>query len=219
MIFVNFKTYQQGTGKEAEKLVGLIEKIAEETKLKIIPVVQIADLSDVVRNSKLEVWVQHIDSVSYGANTGAILPEAVKERGASGSFLNHSEKRIKDFRKLSDSVRRAKEVGLKTLVFAKNVVELERVLELTPDIVAYEPPELVGSKTSSVSQAKPKIIQEAAKITKKFAIPLIVGAGIKSKEDVKISLSLGAVGIAVSSFVVESDSPYDKLYQLVGGFF
>ncbi len=218
MIFVNFKTYREGTGSDAISLIHLLEEVSHESQVKIIPVVQAADVREAVTTSKLEIWVQHIDAVEFGAHTGYILPEAVLEDGAMGAFLNHSEHKYKSFEELKKAHLRAKEVGLKTLIFAADLKELEQVVKLDPSYVAYEPPELVGSKTTSVAQAKPEIIAEAVEISRKEGLPLVVGAGIKSLDDVKKSLELGAVGVAVASDVVSAENPRKEILDLVEGF-
>ena len=218
MIFINFKTYERGSGEGAVKLAKILEEVAAETQIKIIPVVQAADIKEIAQSTKLEVWTQTIDPVDFGAHTGAVLPESVAEDGASGTFLNHSENKFEDYEKLKLAVKRAKEVDLKTLIFAGDTVELEKVSVLYPDYVSYEPPELVGSETTSVATAHPEVIKKAAEISKAKGLPLIAGAGIHSRVDVKKSLELGAVGVAVASGVVKADNPREKLLDLTEGF-
>jgi len=218
MIFVNFKTYKEGSGEQAIDLVKIIEEVSEETQTKIIPVVQATDIKEIVRGSKLEIWAQSVDLESYGAHTGAILPEAVFEDGALGTFLNHSEKKLPDFDELEAVAKRAKEVDLKTLIFASDVAELVKILSVKPTFAAYEPPELIASKTTSVSQAKPDVIVKAVTLSKEAGTPLIVGAGVSSAKDVKICIELGAVGVAVASDVVIADDPKKELLDLTEGF-
>ena len=218
MIFINFKVYEQGTGVNALSLVKVLEEVASEYQIKIIPVVQATDIKEVVQNSKLEVWTQHIDPVEFGAHTGAVLAEAVFEDGAIGTFLNHSENKYESLRDLEIAHLRSVEVGLKTLIFAGDISELKSIVNLKPTYASYEPPELVGSSETSVAESKPEVISEACKITKTLGIPLIVGAGIKSSEDVKTSLSLGAVGVAVASDIVKAQDPKKELIELVEGF-
>ena len=91
-------------------------------------------------------------------------------------------------------------------------------MTLKPTFVSYEPPELVGSKTTSVTQAKPEIITKAVRITKEHDLPLIVGAGIKSANDVRKSLEMGAVGVAVASDIVASENPREEILDLIEGF-
>ena len=218
MIFINFKTYKQGTGMDAILLEKILEVTSFSAGVKIIPVVQAADVKEVVQNTKLEVWTQHVDSVEYGAHTGYIIPEAVSQDGARGTFLNHSEHKFPNFQELSRAVQRAKQVGLQTLIFASDLKELESIIILNPDFVAYEPPELVGSKTASVATEKPEIIFQAAEIAKRGGKKLIVGAGIKSKEDIKRSLELGAYGFAVASDIVTAEDPRAELLDLIEGY-
>ena len=218
MIFINFKTYKEGSGEQAIDLVKIIEEVSEETQIKIIPVVQATDIKEIVGGSKLEIWAQNIDADSYGAHTGAILPEAVIEDGALGAFINHSEKKLADFKKLETVVKRAKEVELKTLIFASDVAELVKILSLKPTYAAYEPPELIGSKTTSVSQAKPEVIAKAVALSNEAGIPLIVGAGVSSAADVKKCIELGTVGVAVASDVVAAKDPKKELLDLTEGF-
>lgn len=218
MIFINFKTYEQSTGDNALRLAKIISEVAHETHTKLIPVVQAADVREVCETVDLEVWTQHIDPESYGAHTGKILPEAVFEDGAIGTFLNHSEHRFPDVETLQKAHIRAKEVGLRTLIFAGNLDELKGALSLSPDFVSYEPPELVGSKTTSVAQAEPEIIGKAVALAKDAGLPLIVGAGIKSSEDVRVSLELGATGFAIASSIVTAEDPRKELLELISGY-
>lgn len=218
MIFINFKTYEEGTGSNALSLAKIIDEVSTKTHEKIIPVVQASDVKEIVEITKLEVWVQAIDPIDPGAHTGGVLPEAVSEDGAGGTFLNHSEKKLESYEMLSKSVNQAHGAGLKTLVFAKDIEELKKVVGLKPTFVSYEPPELVGSTETSVAKAKPQIIEEAAKVAKSARLPLIVGAGIKSAEDVRVSLKLGAMGVAVASDVVKAQNPKEELTDLINGF-
>lgn len=218
MIFLNFKTYESGTGDTALAMAKIAEEASHLSGVKIIPVVQVADIREVVSNVSIEVWTQKIDPVTYGAHTGSILPESVLEDGARGTFLNHSENRFGDFETLTKAHDRAREVGLKTLIFAKDIDELKKVATLKPDYISYEPPALIGSKDKSVATAEPEIITQAVKISKEAGIPLIVGAGVHSEEDVRICIELGAVGIAVASDVMMADNPKQELLDLVEGF-
>lgn len=218
MIFINFKVYEQGTGINALSLVKLLEEVATEFQIKIVPVVQATDIKEVTQLSKLEIWTQHIDPVEYGAHTGSVLAEAVFEDGAIGTFLNHSEHKFSNFNDLEIATRRATEEGLKTLIFAADLVELKKIVTLKPTFASYEPPELVGSTKTSVAESKPDVISKAYEITKENEIPLIVGAGIKSQEDIRTSLRLGASGVAVASDIVKAEDPKKELEELLQGF-
>lgn len=218
MIFVNYKTYEESTGEDAVSLTKKLEEAAHESQVKIIPTVQAADIKEVVASTTLEVWAQKIDPVDFGAHTGSIIPEAVMDDGAAGTFLNHSESRLPNFDELAKASDLAKSAGLKTLIFAKDLEELKNVCSLTPNFIAYEPPELIGSTTTSVAQAEPEVIGKAVEIAKMASIPLIVGAGIHSQEDIRKSLSLGAVGFAIATSIVKAEDPKSAILELIKGY-
>jgi triosephosphate isomerase len=218
MIFINYKTYEEASGERAVALTKILEEVAQESQLKIIPVVQTLDAEMVIASTTLEVWIQHVDPLAYGAHTGWTLPTEAAKIGISGVFLNHSEHKFDNFDNLYTANEKALSANLKTLIFATDIDELKKICELAPTYVAYEPAELVGSTTTSVVQAKPEIISQAAEIAKEFGLPLIVGAGIHSQDDVKKSVALGAVGVAVATDIVKAQDPKKELLDLVEGF-
>lgn len=203
VIVINFKTYKQN------KDVLRLAKIVEKYNKNIIIGVAASEISDVVDKTYLKVYAEHVDYFKPGKNTGYIIPEAVKKKGAKGVFLNHSEHRL-EFDVIKKTVKRCKEVGLKTLIFAKDIKSAKRIEALKPDYLVYEPPEFVGSKIS-VSSAKPEVIE---KISKKVKMNVLVGAGIRTKEDVEVAMKLGSAGVAFSSEFMKSKNPRNVLKKL-----
>ena len=205
IVIINLKTYRQGAA-----MVKLVKQISKVDK-KIIVGVQATDILEAVKISKNPVYVQHVDYQEPGRNTGYILPEAVKADGAKGVFLNHSEHRLR-LDVIRKTVKRCKALKLKVAIFAKNLKQAKGIKKLKPDYLIIEPPELVGGKVS-VSKAKPKLIEE---IGKKLKYDFVVGAGIKTNEDLKIAMKLGAKGIAISSAITKAKDPAKKLRELIG---
>jgi triosephosphate isomerase len=218
MIFVNYKTFEESSGERAVVLTKSLEEAAHISQVKIIPVVQIIDAEAVTASTALEVWIQHVDPVSYGAHTGWTLPEEAARVGIAGVFLNHSEHKFNDFEALRAANEKAMNANLKTLIFAGNLEELKNVCALAPTYVAYEPPELVGLTETSVARAQPEIISQASDIARAAGLPLVVGAGVSSVDDVRKSVELGAVGVAIATAVVKSPDPKAKLLELTEGF-
>ncbi len=213
MIITNFKAYPSATGKKAVEIAKIHEEVARETGKDIQVAVQAMDLSSVASAVNIPVLAQHIDAIGYGSHTGYILPELVKEYGATGTLLNHSEKRLsKEI--LAKSIKLAKEVGLTTIVCAKTPKEGAEFLAFNPDYIAVEPPELIGG-TISVSSAKPEIIENAARLI--GSEKLLVGAGIKTSDDVKIAIKLGAKGVLLASGITKADDPKTVLMNLANG--
>lgn len=217
MIFVNFKTYREASGESAVNLAQICAEISSQTNAPIIPVVQLVDLWRVKQEVDIPVWVQHVDYHPQGSFTGSANLEAIYEAGAEGTLLNHSEHPI-DFSILQKTVEKITQFqnAFKVMACAADLEKLKHIYSLKPDFIAYEPPELIGSETASVASEKQTIISEAAGFTEN--IPLIVGAGVKSAKDVRISLERGAKGVLVASAIVKSEDPEQKIIELAQEF-
>lgn len=215
MILVNFKTYPEASGDKAIELVRVTNSVSEEKGLEIISCPQAVDFREAARVSSKPVWAQHVDAVERGRATGWFPPEIAKEAGAAGVLLNHSEHKL-SVGQLGETLVRCKAVNLKTLVFADSVGEAKVVAKFGPDYIGYEPPELVGSKTTSVAQSKPDVIEKVVEALPNFNI--LVGAGVKSRDDVEISLKRGAIAVVLASAVVKAENPKKVLKDLAGGF-
>ncbi len=205
-IVVNLKAYENCTGDGAIRLAQVCERVAKLMRTTIAVAVQPADIYHVTMAARIPVFAQHIDP-ACGAHTGAILAESVKHAGAVGTLLNHSEKKLA-FPQLKQSIDRAKQVRLTTLVCAATPAEAKKIAALKPDFIAIEPPELIGG-TVSVSTAKPQVVTATTKgITK---IPILCGAGVKTKQDVAKAMELGVKGILVASGVTLAKNPEQVL--------
>jgi triosephosphate isomerase (TIM) len=200
---INFKTYKYG--KDSLKLAKIIEKVSKE----IIVGIQPSEIYFISENTKLKVYSQHVDFYEPERATGFLTPESLKSMGAVGVFLNHSEHPV-NFEILKKTMNRCKKLNLKTAVFASDLSSAKKIEKLKPDFMIYEPPELVGGNIS-VSTSKPELIK---KISRKIKVPFLVGAGIKTKEDIERSLEFGAKGIAVSSVITTAKNPEKKLRLL-----
>jgi len=214
IIIVNFKAYREGVGEGAVKLARVAERVSAESDVCIAVAVQPTDIHRVVKETGVPVLAQHIDPVEYGSYTGHILPEAVRDAGAVGTLINHSERRVSlDF--VARVVARAREVGLTTVVCADVVETCRKVAETGPDMVAIEPPELIGTGIA-VSKAKPEVISGAVEAVKSVRpeVSVLCGAGITSGEDVEAALRLGAEGVLVASGVVRAKNPYKALLSM-----
>ncbi len=215
MIFVNFKTYQSGTGEEGLRMAQIVERVSRETGIEMAVVVQVSDVLRIAREVLVPVWCQHVDGIEYGAHTGWVLPEAVKANGAVGVMLNHSERKL-IMEDIEKAMNRARDVGFKTLICGADPEEVKKVLKFDPDYVAYEPPELIGSRDKSVASSKPEVVQEVVEIV--GGERLLIGAGVHSVEDIKIGLELGAYGFLIASDVMKADDPEGELRELVKGY-
>lgn len=206
-LVINFKTYEKATGEHASELAKICDEVSKKYDVEIIVAVQDPDVYRVSHDvENIKVLGEHFDAVSYGSHTGFVLAEDLKDNGAVGSILNHSEHRLQ-LDVIENSIKIARSVGLVSLVCANSSESAESIAVFNPDIIAIEPPELIGGDIS-VSSAEPSIITDTVRRVRKVSdIPILCGAGIKSYDDVYKSLELGADGVLVASAVTKSDNP------------
>ena len=217
IIIVNVKTYSEATGRKAVELAKMMDKLAKETSASLAIAVQHTDIQKVADSVNMPVLAQHIDPISPGSHTGWVLPEAVKEAGANGTLINHSEHRLK-LADIDTCIRRAEENKLTTVVCSNNIRASKAIAALEPDFVAVEPPELIGGDIS-VTTANPEIVkgtvEEVRKISKN--IQILCGAGVKNGKDVEKAIELGTDGVLLASGVVKAQDKEKVLRDLISG--
>ena len=172
---------------------------------------QFADIAPIAKAVSIAVFAQHIDPVMPGGYTGHILAESVLENGAKGTLINHSERRLK-LADIDAAVARARDVGLVSVVCTNNPSVSASAAALNPDMLAIEPPELIGTGIP-VSKAKPEVVTDTVKLVRNInkKVTILCGAGITAGEDVAAALKLGTEGVLVASGVVKAKSPYEVL--------
>ena len=210
MIVINFKAYDNAVGEKSEQVIEACRKVSDDTGERVIVCPQPEDL---FRAENVEAFGQHVDGVEPGSHTGSILAKGLKEAGATGTLINHSENRLRD-RAIEASVNAADSLGLETIVCAQSPEECEKYSRFDPDYIAFEPPELIGG-SNPVSEAKPQLIEEAVKRSRD--VPTLTGAGIKSREDVEKSIELGCEGVLVASGVIKANDIYGEVKDLCEG--
>ncbi len=213
-LLVNFKTFPHTYGKQALELAKIHERVSKETGVKIMIAVQAVDLRYVSEQVSIPVLAQHFDPVEAGAFTGHVTPASIKDCGAYGALLNHTEKKV-GLELLESSIAMARFHDLTSVVCSESLYQAKAVSELDPDFVAVEPPELIGGDIS-VAKANPQIIQDAVALIGKNKV--VVGAGIKSAEDVRLCLEFGAIGVLIASGVVSVADPEKVLFDLTKAF-
>lgn len=211
MIIVNFKTYLESTGKKAVELAKNAEKASKETGVSIVVAPQFVDLAKVAEAVEIPVFAQHIDPIKPGNSTGHILAEAVIEAGAVGTLINHSERQLK-LSEIEAIIALSKEKSLISCVCANNPTTSAAIAAMKPDIVSFEPPELIGTGIA-VSKAQPQVITNTVNMVRQVNanITILCGAGISQSEDVATALKLGTRGVLVASGIVKAKDPYTIL--------
>lgn len=215
VIILNFKTYLEGTGARAVSIAKACEAVAAETGLEIIAAPQLPDIYQVAQSVKIPVYSQHLDGTTGGSTTGHILAECIKEAGASGTLINHSERRL-TLAQIDESITAAVRTGLFTVVCTNNIATTRAAALLNPDYVAIEPPELIGSGIP-VSKANPDVVTGSVEAVHALNpnVKVLCGAGISKGEDLAAAIELGSVGVLLASGIIKAADPKAALYELV----
>jgi len=100
------------------------------------------------------------------------------------------------------------DADLRSLVCADTTEASVEIAKILPDMIAIEPPELIGTGVS-VSKARPELITESVKQIRKVnrTVRVLCGAGITTAEDVSKAIDLGSEGVLVASAVVKNKDP------------
>lgn len=215
LIVVNFKTYLEGTGQEAVNIAVACAEVAKDSGVTIAVAPQHCDIYRVASQVDVPVYTQHLDGMAPGSQTGHVLARCVKDAGAVGTLINHSEHRL-SLADIEASVSAARAEGLTSIVCTNNIPTTAAAAALSPDYVAVEPPELIGSGIP-VSKADPQVVEGAvsAVLNVNPDVQVLCGAGISKGEDVKAALELGTEGVLLASGVVKAENPKAALEDLV----
>ena len=173
---------------------------SEKYNVDIIFTTPLVELRRVAENTKhIHVFAPHMDTLKPGRGLADVLPESLVAAGAEGVMINHCEKPV-SVAVLKETIKRADEVGLTTIVCADSIAEASAIAHLTPNIIVAEPSELIGTgviadkeyveaSTRSVKDVNPEIM-------------VLQGAGIKCYDDVYRNIFAGADATGSSSGIV-----------------
>lgn len=192
-------------GERFLKLAKAVDRIAYRYDLDVILTPQYTDIRLIAENTeRVHVYAQHMDPLRPGRGLGSVLPEAVKDAGAVGVMLNHAEKKLTP-EVIAETIARADEVGLATIVCADSVSEIKAVAAMHPNLIVAEPTELIGTgKTSSLSY-----VTETIGIVRETdpRIMVLQGAGISTPDDVRRVILAGAEATGCTSGIIKSSDP------------
>jgi len=144
LILVNMKTYRESMCNRAHMIATAAELVSRESGVAIGVAPTYIDLHPIAHHFAIPVYAQHVDGCEPGANTGHITVEAIRTAGAAGSLVNHSERRL-TLADIEASVRGLRAQKLISVVCSNNEITSAAAATLSPDYVAIEPPELIGS--------------------------------------------------------------------------
>ncbi len=203
-------------GAEAVRLAVEADRLAAELGVSVVFDPQAVDIPAVAAATRrIHVFAQHMDPVRPGRGVGAVLAEALRDAGAVGTLLNHSEHRMSDH-DVARAIARARETGLATLVFADSPEEAGALALLGPDIVLAEPPELIATGVSAGNVMADFVAASVAAVREADpAILVMSGAGVNGPEDVERMLRLGLDGTGSSSGILRAPDPVRAMREML----
>ena len=156
------------------------------------------------QNPDLFVFAQQMDVDGIGPSVGRITPEALVDSGADGVMLNHAAHPL-DWLTLVELIGRAREAGLTSMVGVASLDEALRVAAWYPDIILFEPPELIGKRhdgsrpwiraaNEAISEVNPSILRMHA-------------GGVARPSDAQAIIADGADGTGSTTGVVLATDP------------
>jgi triosephosphate isomerase len=207
LILLNLKAYEESLGERGMALARVAESVAAETGVSIAVSPQMPDLSRMAASVDIPVFSQHVDAQGLGSHTGRVTPEAIREAGAAGTLINHSEFPVEMWA-AEKAITQCRTLRLEVVACANNEPVAIAMCAFDPNAIAFEPPALIGTGVS-VSTAQPQIVEDivkAIKITNSRVKPLC-GAGITNAKDVTAALQLGTEGVLLASGFVRARDP------------
>ena len=194
MIIVNFKNVKEG-----KEVLGFAR---EMDGLGVVVVVPSANIKEVSEGTGLEGFSQHVDG--FNDEEGFLGVKATKGAGASGTLLNHNDHPI-SLDEIKKAVKECHGEGLKVVVCVKDLEMVGELKELEVFAIAYEIPELIGTKDPITNY--PDKVESFVKMFDGSKVDPLCGAGVNSLEDVEKAGELGCKGVLVSSAVMKAEDP------------
>ena len=156
------------------------------------------------QTERLIVLAPYMDLLRPGRGMADVLPEALQSAGTQGVVINHCERPV-PLSTVSATIRRARELGLLSLVCVDTIEEARAVAILGPDIINPEPTELIGGQQASGMD----YMQESVRAIKAIDPNIIVeqSGGITTPEQVYELVLAGMEAVGSASGVLRSADP------------
>ncbi|MBR6270595.1 MAG: triose-phosphate isomerase [Lachnospiraceae bacterium] len=190
-------------GDDILELALAADKASKKYGVDIIFTTPVVDIRRVAQETeRLHVFAPHMDPIYPGRGLADILPESLVAAGAEGVMLNHTEKPL-SYEVLSETVKRAKEVGLTTIVCADSAREAASIARLKPDIIVAEPSELIGTGVSVGEEYVAAAMDAVHNVDSDILV--LTAAGIAGGQDVFDVIAAGADATGSSSGVAKAE--------------
>ncbi len=187
---------------------------AEKYDIDVLFITPVVEIRRVVENTKnLIVLAPYMDTLRPGRGMADILPEAVRDAGAKGVVVNHSEKPM-SLPAIKATIDRAHELDMIAFACADTIAEAKAIAQLNPDIINPEPSELIGGG-KGVSDMS--YVMESIKVIKEINPNIMVeqAAGISQPQQVYDFIMAGSEAAGAASGIVNAEDPIKMIYEMI----
>ena len=201
-------------GQDVIDLAKAADEASEKYRVDVIfttPYVEIARVKAATKH--IHVFAPHMDPIRPGRGLADVLPESLVAAGAEGVMLNHNEKPL-SIGVLRETILRAEEVGLTTIVCADSIAEAGMIARLSPDIIVAEPSELIGTGITSGPEYAAAAIRAVKDVNPD--IQVLLAAGISNGNDVYETIMSGADATGSSSGVAKAPDRAAMVDEMLG---
>lgn len=207
---VSPKTYLLGD--ESVAAAHLTDELAQGRNHSIFWTAPVPELCAVAKNLVFAIpTAQHADLVGDGKGMGLTPLESLKAAGVQAVFLNHTAHPMA-VDALAATIDRARELEMLTIVAADGITESKAIAAMNPDVILCEPSSLVGTGHTSGNAYIEDTIDAVRSVNPDIVI--MEGAGIRSGDDVRRLIGLGAQGTGISSALALADDKKALLIEL-----
>lgn len=208
---VNPKSYLYG--EDSMRMAKIADKLAKKYDIDCFFTGQLVDLPEIAKKTEnLIITAQHMDSLMPGRGMGHVLPDSLVSAGIQAVVLNHAEKPL-TIAKLDATIKRAKSLGLLTIVCADTVEQCRAIAELGPNCMICEPNSLIGTGNSSNEEYISETNKAVRSVNKNILI--MQAAGVSTASDVEKVMKLGADGTGGTSGIIKAPSWENKINEMM----
>lgn len=200
-------------GKDICDLAKAADEAAAKYAVDVIFTAPFINIVEIAENtSHLHVFAPHMDAKPVGRGLANILPESIKDAGAQGVMLNHSEKPL-EIQELIDAINRAEKVGLMTLVCASSMIETKTIAMMSPDLIVSEPAELIGTGQAADLRYVRQVVETITTVNPDIGV--MVAGGVATGKDAYNIIYAGADATGSSSGIVLADNPEQRIHEML----
>ena len=157
-IIVNFKVYAEVEGTRSLTLAKTCQKVSKESGVEIAVCPPVIGLALVAHTLDIPVYSQNVDPLKPGSGTGYVTPSMLHSTDVRGTLVNHSEHR-QPAEQVKTCIDMCKYLSLDVCACAESVDKAKELAAFGPQMIAVEPPELIGGDIS-VTTANPRIVSD-----------------------------------------------------------